>query len=1011
MIRRIVLLLGILTLFTAVLYTAVQAQIPPEDNSWQAKVDPWVLQTADPTLAGPDGVLPETEFLVYLAEQGDVSAAANLPTKEQKGQYVFDTLTAVARRTQPAVITHLDALGVSYHPYWIVNMIWVRGDMTIVQQMAQRDDVARLIANPTVPLQLVPTTPEQMQRALEAIEPNITLVNAPSVWAQGVTGAGVVIGGQDTGYDWDHPGLINQYRGWNGSSADHNYNWHDAIHSGGGVCGANSPEPCDDHGHGTHTMGTMVGNDMHPSNPSWPAGATNAVGMAPGAKWIGCRNMNVGDGTPATYTECYQWFIAPTDLNGQNPNPALAPHVINNSWGCPPSEGCTVGDELLAVVQNVVAAGIVTVHSAGNSGSACGTVNTPSATYDESYSVGATNNSDVIASFSSRGPSTFTGGLKPDISAPGVSIRSTTRFGNYGTSSGTSMAGPHVAGMVGLLISAQPLLAGQVDIIETLINGTAVPLTSSTQFCGDDQPGDVPNNVYGHGRINALNAYNHINDYIPLALGVAKTGPSMIVPGDWITYHLALQNLHPVSVTNNVVLTDVIPADTTFITATLPHTFDGTTVTWQAASLAGQESLTVTLVVSTDPQTTATVIENTQYGGQSDEIPFVAGSPVQTDIVPYALSITKTASASQIMPGDWLTYTITVQNLNSLAATHNVVLTDIVPANTEFITASLPHVFDGSMVQWETPVLAVSASWEVTMVVATPLTTTVNLVENAVYSTRSDEVTAVFGPPVPTIVQPFMHTLALHKTASAAELNAGDMLTYTLTVTHEHPALPTTNVVLTDVLPAHTNLITATLPFTLDGRTITWHTPSLAADGMWQVELLVSTEFSTTAYVVNNVAYGVQSDDVTAVVGLPVSTTVQPVFHSLSLHKAASAAEINAGDTLTYTLTVTHEHPALSTTNVVLTDVLPAHTSLITATAPFTQDGDIIYWHAPSLAADEVWQVQVIVSTDISTTVYTVENTDYGVRSDEVTTVVTGPPVFTFVGTPFRLYLPIILKP
>ena len=81
-------------------------------------------------------------------------------------------------------------------------------------------------------------------------------------------------------------------------------------------------------------MGTMVGDD----------GAGNQIGVAPGAKWIGCRNMNEGDGTPATYSECFQWFIAPTDLNNQFPNPTLAPHVINNSWGCPPSEGCTDPD-------------------------------------------------------------------------------------------------------------------------------------------------------------------------------------------------------------------------------------------------------------------------------------------------------------------------------------------------------------------------------------------------------------------------------------------------------------------------------------------------------------------------------------------------------------------------------------------------------------------------------------------------------------------------------------------
>ncbi|MCL4266822.1 MAG: S8 family serine peptidase [Anaerolineae bacterium] len=892
MVKRIVLLIGILTLFTAVLYTAVQAQIPPENLSWQAKVDPWVLQTADPALAGPDGQLPQTEFLVYLTEQGDVSTAANLATKEQKGQYVYDTLTAVANRTQPAVITHLDTLGVSYRPFWIVNMIWVRGDMNVVQQMAQRDDVARLIANPTVPLQLIPTTPEQMQRALEAIEPNITLVNAPDLWALGITGAGAVIGGQDTGYDWDHPGLVNQYRGWNGSTADHNYNWHDAIHSGGGVCGPDSPEPCDDHGHGTHTMGTMVGNDMDPSNPSWPAGATNAVGMAPGAKWIGCRNMNVGDGTPATYAECYQWFIAPTDLNGQNPNPALAPHVINNSWGCPASEGCTVGDELLAVTQNVVAAGIITVHSAGNSGSGCNTVNTPSGFYDESYSVGATNNSDVIASFSSRGPSTFDNGLKPDISAPGVGIRSTTRFGNYGTSSGTSMAAPHVAGLVGLLVSAQPLLAGNVDALESLINNTAVPLPPPpppTPLCGDDQPGDVPNNVYGYGRIDALNAYNNIPGDTPFALGLTKSGPATAVAGELITYTLTVQNLHPISVTNNVVLTDVVPADTIFVAATMPHTFDGTTVEWDFASLTADETVTVTLTVVTDVDTTATMVENNQYGSQSDEAAFVAGLPVQTTIIPFDLGLAKTASATEIMPGDWLTYTITVQNLNSAAATHNVVLTDVVPANTEFVTATLPHSFDGTTVQWENPELAANATWTVTLVVAAPLTTTANLVENAVYSVRSDEVTAVFG--------------------------------------------------------------------------------------------------------------------------LPVQTTVTPLAHALALHKAASAAEINAGDILTYTLTVTHEHPVSPTTNVVLTDVLPAHTTLITASVPFTQDGDIIYWHTPILAAGGVWQVQLVVSAGISDTLYVIENVEYGVRSDEVTAVVTGPPVITFVGTPFKLYLPIVIKP
>jgi subtilisin family serine protease len=338
------------------------------------------------------------------------------------------------------------------------------------------------------------------------VEWNISHIRADLAWSAGFTGQGVVIGGQDTGYDWDHPALINQYRGWDGSTANHNYNWHDAIDVSNASCLGNSPEPCDDYSHGTHTMGTMVGNDLAPSVDGWPGAAANAVGVAPGAQWIGCRNMNNGNGTPASYTECYEWFVAPYPLGSTNPmtdgDPSKAPHVINNSWSCPPEEGCSP-DILEAVVNTVRAAGIVTVHSAGNSGPGCGTVNNPAATYPASFTVAATDSNDNIASFSSRGPSTFDGGLKPDISAPGVGIRSTLRNGVYGNNSGTSMAAPHVAGLVALLISANPTLAGDVDAIETILRETAVPLTTS-QGCGGDGPTDVPNHVFGYGRIDAL---------------------------------------------------------------------------------------------------------------------------------------------------------------------------------------------------------------------------------------------------------------------------------------------------------------------------------------------------------------------------------------------------------------------------------------------------------------------------------------------------------------------------
>lgn len=626
---RVIIFVGFLALlFTAVALPTSQAINQMQDPDWRVKVDARVLAETDPTRSA-DGRLPETDFLVVLQEQADVSAAATLPSKAEKGRLVYETLTAVARRSQAPILAQLQAQNIVYQRFWLVNMIAVRGNRQLVEQLAQREDVAHIYANSEVALQLLPTEQADIERALQAIEWNIELVNAPDVWQAGVTGEGVVIGGQDTGYRWDHPGLINAYRGWDGATADHDYNWHDAIHSGGGSCGADSAEPCDDHGHGTHTMGMMVGNDLDPADAAWPAAADNAVGMAPGAEWIGCRNMNVGNGTPASYIECYEFFVAPYPIGGDpmtDGDPTKAPHVINNSWSCPVAEGCAA-DTLLTAVQNVVSAGIVTVHAASNDGPGCGSVTEPAATYDESFSVGATTSSDTIADFSARGPSAFDNGLKPDISAPGSNIRSTTRSGNYGSSSGTSMAAPHVAGLVALIISARPELAGQVNQLETLIQNTAVPLTTN-EGCGGDGPTDVPNHTYGYGRIDAATA---VGTVLTPTFTIEKIAPQSAVGGSFITYTLTVDYVHPLTGTQNVVLTDVVPLHTQFMTATMPHTFDGTTVRWQRPWLAANDSWEVQLVVGTIVSET-TLIENNTYGVLSDEVAFVAGVPVVTAV-------------------------------------------------------------------------------------------------------------------------------------------------------------------------------------------------------------------------------------------------------------------------------------------------------------------------------------------------------------------------------------------
>ena len=476
--------------------------------AWQAKVEPELLTQA---AEGP------VEFLVMLNEQADLSQASRLSDKAARGAAVVAELQETARRSQAPVLLELRRNGVEHRSYWIANLVWVRGDQKTLQALAQRADIRRIYSNPSIQLSL-PVDPaasevriEETEQSAAGVQWNIEKVRAPEVWAQGYNGQSAVVGGQDTGYQWDHPSLINQYRGWNGGPADHNYAWHDAIHESEyppgtpNSCGYDLTAPCDDYGHGTHTMGTMVGD----------ASSGTSIGMAPGAKWIGCRNMNEGVGKPSTYMECFEWFIAPTDLLGANPRADLAPDVINNSWSCPPSENCA-WDALQQTVENVRAAGILVVVSAGNSGSACQTVNDPPAIYDASFSVGASDSSDLMAGFSSRGPA-VTGLVKPDITGPGVSIYSSIPNG-YGDSNGTSMAAPHVSGLAVLLISAHPELRGEVDTLEQIMRLSSVPLSTS-ESCGGLSSNTRPNNTFGWGRIDAWRAVNLRLLYLPITMG------------------------------------------------------------------------------------------------------------------------------------------------------------------------------------------------------------------------------------------------------------------------------------------------------------------------------------------------------------------------------------------------------------------------------------------------------------------------------------------------------------
>jgi len=424
-------------------------------------------------------------FFIVLREQADVSGAYLLSSKFEKGRFVYRTLSETAAWTQTEIISLLVQEGITYESFWIQNMILVQGDYGVLSLLESRDDIMELRLNHKVQA-LDPKENEHAYAApsSRAIEWNLIQINADDVWDQlGVTGEGIVVMDADTGVDWDHPALKNQYRGWNGSSADHNYNWYDAT-------GTYPNAPGDGYGHGTHTTGTMVGYD----------GGNNQIGVAPGAKWIGFKNMtNSGSGEDVYFHKAFQWSIAPTDLNDSNPDPDKAPHVMNNSWGYWGGNQ----PQFETDITNCVAAGIVIEVSSGNEGSSCSSLRSPG-DYQISFTTGATVSGGNIWSSSSRGPSDlYPSIMKPDVVAPGANIRSCVPGGGYeGGWSGTSMAGPHTCGIVALLLSANSALIGDValtrDIIEQSADSTATTVCTSG--------GGVPNNVYGWGEIDCYAA-------------------------------------------------------------------------------------------------------------------------------------------------------------------------------------------------------------------------------------------------------------------------------------------------------------------------------------------------------------------------------------------------------------------------------------------------------------------------------------------------------------------------
>ena len=451
------------------------------------------------------------ECIVVLKDQLDLYGSTNGMTKDEKAIYVYQTLKAHAIQSQRLLLADLHQKGVSHKSFFAFNGIHAWLTQEEAEYLIDEYDIERIIPNVQTRVDRPMEDAEDFATSRMDAEWGITQIKADTVWEMGIRGAGVIVAGQDTGYDYTNPAILSKYQGFSEDTIVHDYSWHDAIHElnpmhgdtdndpSNNPCGIDLLEPCDDNAHGSHTMGTMVGGND-----------TLKIGVAPDAKWIACRNMDRGYGSPVTYTECYEWFLAPTDINGNNPDPTKAPHVINNSWGCPPIEGCDPSNFFMmeTVINNLTAAGTVVVVSAGNDGGqGCSTIRNPSAIFENSFAVGASRQNDSKAGFSSIGPVEVDSSyrIKPDVVAPGVNVLSINNQGGFNSWGGTSMAGPHVAGAVALIISANPDLAGEVDMIKDILKTTAVTLVDSTE-CGEFSALDVPNFYYGYGRIDVLAA-------------------------------------------------------------------------------------------------------------------------------------------------------------------------------------------------------------------------------------------------------------------------------------------------------------------------------------------------------------------------------------------------------------------------------------------------------------------------------------------------------------------------
>jgi serine protease AprX len=450
----------------------------PGDSSPRAEVDPALVVV----LAGsPDDA--SISAIVVLRDQlkpatirpiaGERRAAATVRSLRNHA----DRTQAGLRATLQRGLARGDVLAATR--LWVLNAISVTAHPRFIEQLADRPDIAAIVPDNTIQAPLA-TAPGSAASA----EPNIALVGAPAMWSLGFTGAGITIASLDTGVDATHPDVATQWRGNAGS-------WFDPY--------GQHATPTDLSGHGTQTMGIIVGRS---------AGGS-AIGVAPDATWIAAKIFNdSGTATSTAIHLAYQWALDPDG----DPSTPDTPMVVNNSWtfGAP---GCNMAFE--PDLAALMAAGITPVFAAGNFGPSSNTSASP-ANNPDAFAVGAVDNDDATSALSSRGPTSCgrpVAATYPALAAPGVNVRTSDRGALYTTATGTSLAAPHVTGAIALLRQAFP-------------GATPVAIRDALQASARDLGSAGADNVYGAGRVDLAGAYARLSGGTPSPTPTPTPGPT-----------------------------------------------------------------------------------------------------------------------------------------------------------------------------------------------------------------------------------------------------------------------------------------------------------------------------------------------------------------------------------------------------------------------------------------------------------------------------------------------------